>query len=147
MGWLIKLPKDTRRISAELFRKLAATNQPKSTTPGARLECPPDLEERFSYQIDCEGLPTPVMEYRFHLPRRWRFDFAWPDRKIAAEIEGGTFSRRFKGRHTTGDGFHKDCEKYNTATLNGWQVYRFDSPMVRDGEAVAMMRKALMGDK
>jgi hypothetical protein len=33
---------------------------------------------------------------------------------VAAEIEGGTFT---KSRHTTGIGFHNDCEKYNAATI------------------------------
>ena len=63
-----------------------------------------------------------VMEHRFAAPsRQWRLDFAWPDRKVAIEIEGGVWSR---GRHVRPKGFIDDCEKYNAATLNGWRVYR-----------------------
>lgn len=70
----------------------------------------------------------PVREYWFakHLKRKWRFDFAWPDLKVAVEIEGGTFSRG-GGRHGRGGGHHKDCDKYNRATILGWKVLRFSS--------------------
>jgi len=62
-----------------------------------------------------------VAEYRFAPPRKWRFDFANPQRQIAIEIEGGVYTR---GRHTRPTGFLRDIEKYNTATLQGWRVLR-----------------------
>lgn len=64
----------------------------------------------------------PEGEYRFHPERRWRFDFAYPDLKIAVEAEGGVFGH---GRHTRGMGYVKDCEKYNQAVLLGWRVFRY----------------------
>ena len=75
-------------------------------------------------------------EYVFLKPRRFRFDFAWPKHMIAVEIEGETYTR---GRHVTGTGFAKDCEKYNLATLNDWSVYRFTTQMVKDGTAIGFM--------
>lgn len=63
-----------------------------------------------------------VREHQFHPRRRWRFDFALPERRIAIEVEGGVFSQ---GRHTRGVGFMKDCEKYNAATALGWRIFRF----------------------
>lgn len=75
-----------------------------------------------------------------HGPRRWRFDFAWPDRKIAAEVEGGTESG---GRHVRPGGFDKDAEKYNAAAQQGWTVYRFTRRMVTSGEALNVIEKAL----
>jgi len=60
-------------------------------------------------------------EFRFHHTRRWRFDFAWPEKKVALEIEGGIWSG---GRHTNPKGFISDCEKYNTALADGWRVIR-----------------------
>jgi len=69
-------------------------------------------------------------EYRFHPKRRWRFDFAIPKRKIAIEIEGGTW---IQGRHARGPGMAKDCEKYNAAANLGWIVYRFTTDMVTNG--------------
>jgi very-short-patch-repair endonuclease len=68
------------------------------------------------------GLPSPVSEYRFYPTRRWRFDYAYPEKKIAVEIEGGAFTM---GRHTRGAGFIGDMEKYNAATMLGWRILRY----------------------
>lgn len=61
-------------------------------------------------------------EYRFHPVRRWRFDFANPEFKIAIEYEGGVWRR---GRHIRPVGFINDCDKYNAAALHGWTVLRY----------------------
>ena len=37
------------------------------------------------------GIAEPVYEYKFHPTRRWRFDLAWPDKKVAVEVQGGIF--------------------------------------------------------
>ena len=47
------------------------------------------LELTFARQIRFAGLPEAVTEFKFHEARRWRADFAWPECKIIAEIEGG----------------------------------------------------------
>lgn len=83
---------------------------------------------------------TPVREHRFAPPRRWRFDIAFPDRKLAIEIEGGAWTR---GRHTRGAGFIRDMEKYNTATLRGWRLLRFTPSQVLDGTARAALAEAI----
>jgi very-short-patch-repair endonuclease len=49
-------------------------------------------------------------------------DFAWPEQKVAVEIEGGVFSG---GRHTRGAGFVADCDKYNALAAAGWRLFRF----------------------
>lgn len=72
--------------------------------------------------------PDVVAEYRFHPVRRWRFDWALPDSKIAFEFEGGAFTG---GRHTRGAGFSADCEKSNIAQLMGWRVFRFTAAHVK----------------
>lgn len=92
-------------------------------------------------------------EYRFHSDRKWRFDFAIPERHIAIEIEGGTFGnvvvcnhcglkvgRRGKngmltyvregGRHSRGAGYARDREKYNMAQVLGWRVLCFTTEQV-----------------
>lgn len=96
------------------------------------------VEETFAWQIQVLDLPEPVREHRFHPTRRWRFDFAWPAYKIAVEIEGGTWSR---GRHTRGDGFEKDCEKYAEALLLGWRVFRFTTGQVTGGYAASTIEQ------
>lgn len=67
------------------------------------------------------GLPMPETEYRFHPSRKWRFDYAWPDQRIALEVEGGVWTQ---GRHTRGKGFLGDMDKYNEAAVDGWRILR-----------------------
>ena len=98
------------------------------------------LEQRLACQIRVAGLPLPETEHRFHVERRWRFDFAWPEFWLAVEVEGGT---RSQGRHTRHAGFEGDCEKYNAAALAGWRVLRFTGSMVRDGRALACIEEAM----
>ena len=98
------------------------------------------LESLLSFQLSALQLVEPEKEFRFHPVRKWRFDFAWPDKKLAAEVEGGTWKG---GRHTRGSGFEKDCEKYNTATVMGWRVLRFTSTQVRNGTALETIKTAL----
>lgn len=93
-------------------------------------------ELQLAKQMSLVKFPDFEEEYKFLDDRRFRFDFAWPDRKVAVEIEGGVYS---SGRHTRGAGFTKDCEKYNLATLNGWSVYRFTTEMVKNGKAVEFL--------
>lgn len=65
------------------------------------------------------GLPVPVWEWEFAKPRRWAFDYAWPEVRLALEVQGGIFAF---GRHTTGEGFARDMEKWNAAVTLGWFV-------------------------
>jgi len=58
-------------------------------------------------------------EYRFHVERRWRFDWCIPGIKVAIEYNG-IFSQ--KSRHTTAGGYSADREKINAATGLGWAV-------------------------
>lgn len=107
-----------------------------------RIPRPPSrLEEHLASDMHWYGLPAPVREHRFAAPeRQWRFDFAWPDLGIAAEVEGGT---HVGGRHTRGTGFAADCEKYNAAALRGWRVFRFTGDMVRNGMAIDVIEEAI----
>jgi very-short-patch-repair endonuclease len=63
-----------------------------------------------------------VEEHRFHPDRKWRFDFAIPDQKIAIEYEG---IHSGKSRHTTRGGYAGDVEKYREAAKLGWTVLRY----------------------
>lgn len=98
------------------------------------------LERRLAHLIRDQGLPEPAREFCFAPPRLWRFDFAWLDRALAVEVEGGTFAR---GRHTRGGGFDTDCEKYATAMLRGWRVLRVTGTHLRNGQAVAWIWAAM----
>lgn len=78
------------------------------------------------------GLPAYVTEHRFHPTRRWRFDYAWPELKIAMELHGGVHSG---GRHTRGKGFVADREKMNTAIELGWRVIEVTPEHIKNGTA------------
>lgn len=98
-----------------------------------------ELEEILSLQLRAAKLQKPKREYRF-CERRWRFDFAWPDIKLAVEVHGGTYKA---GRHTRGRGFAQDREKVNQAQLMGWRVLEFDGNAVRNGTALTVIEVAL----
>jgi very-short-patch-repair endonuclease len=96
-------------------------------------------EEEFA--MHCQIYKIEVQrEYRFLLGRKFRFDFAIPDAKLAIEIEGGIWTG---GRHTRGAGYEKDLEKYNLAAMLGWKVLRFTPQMVHSGAAIDMVKEAL----
>lgn len=118
----------------------AALGVARARSPGARATGKSELEETFAGQIRLARLPAPVREHRFHPSRRWRMDFAYPTEKVAVEIEGGIWTG---GRHTRGNGFISDCEKYNAAQLAGWLVLRVAAEHVRNGTALSWLREAL----
>ena len=63
--------------------------------------------------------------------RRFRFDFAIEDKKIAIEYEG---VYKGKSRHTTASGYSEDTIKYNLAVIEGWRVLRYTASTVHKFE-------------
>lgn len=66
-------------------------------------------------------------EFRFHPVRRWRFDYAIPEIKLAIEYNGHA---AFAGRgqisgHSSITGITRDAEKLNAAIGSGWRVLQF----------------------
>jgi hypothetical protein len=114
-----------------------------------------EFEERFEQHMRILGITDYEREYRFaalavnwdldgqnQKPllrdrladaglKDWKFDFAWPEKKIAFEIEGW-------GRHQRFVGFREDCIKYNAAAKLGWTVYRVTAQHVTNGYAFAL---------
>jgi very-short-patch-repair endonuclease len=68
-----------------------------------------------------KGWPIPDAEVRFHPTRKWRFDWAWADQKLALEIDGGVWVR---GAHGRGTGIVRDQEKGREAAALGWRIIR-----------------------
>lgn len=86
-------------------------------------------------------LKTPVAELMFAKPRKWRFDYAFLDWKIALEIDGGLFLKG-GGRHNRGASMLKDYEKLNTAACMGWKVIHLTPQQVRRGELTRWLKLA-----
>lgn len=81
-----------------------------------------------------------VPEYKFHESRRWRFDFAIPDLRIAIEVEGGIF---IYGRHNHAASMLKDFEKYNTAAATGWKILKFTPRQLNEVQTFETIRSAV----
>ena len=98
------------------------------------------LEETLERDLKLCGILGYEREYRFDPVRHWRFDFAWPEQKLAVECEGAVWTQ---GRHTRGSGFVADLEKYNSAVLQGWRVLRYDATMINNGDCLSQIEYAL----
>lgn len=115
---------------------------PKNRTAAKKTPCAPSWDMftvlcKSELRVDC------VKEYRFHPTRRWRFDYAIPEHKIAVEVEGGVWSG---GRHTSPKGFLNDMEKYNTAAVMGWRLFRCTPDTLLTNNTVSLLKQAISGD-
>ena len=89
------------------------------------------------------GLPDPTTELLFHPKRKWRFDYAWEEQKLALEVHGGIHSG---GRHTRGKGFVEDRAKMNEASLLGWTVIEATQEHIKSGQLRAWLLSAFNQD-
>jgi len=79
------------------------------------------------------GIET-VPEYAFALGRKFRFDLANRELRLAFECNG-----HFAGRH--GSGWSNDAEKMNLAQMLGWRVLVFTNQQVLRGKAKAFVEE------
>lgn len=86
------------------------------------------------------GIETPETEFKFHPTRKFKFDFAWPDKMVAVEKEGGIWMRG-GGGHSHPIWILRDMEKGNLAAMLGWRVFRFTPQQLKCGEGQNFMRK------
>lgn len=108
MGWFM----DPDRVRS---RRVGKVKKPSAKTL---------LEDGLYGEFKLFGLPLPERQFMFHPERKWRADFAWPDRKIMIEVQGGIFMRG-GGGHNRGAGIEGDHEKHNEAVRLGWYVFHF----------------------
>ena len=73
-------------------------------------------------------------EYMFHPDREWKFDFAWPDLRVAVELEGHNVHRKSSA-------YRNDREKFNAAQSLGWMVFRFDYAELQRGVVYYFMKQ------
>jgi len=83
-------------------------------------------------------------EFRFHPTRLWRLDFAWPEKKIGVEVEGGIW-RPGGGAHSRPSNIERDIEKHNTLMQMGWRVLRITGKHLDSGEGLKMIEEILGG--
>lgn len=121
--------KDGKSITTVRKKRQAASKPPVRDV--FTVICKTDLK------VEC------VKEFKFHPVRKWRFDYAIPEHKIALEVEGGVWSG---GRHTSPKGFLGDIEKYNTATLMGWRVFRTTPEDLYKTATIKLIKTAISGE-
>lgn len=103
-----------------------------------------DLESAFlrAWHAFAPDAPEPVREYRFDDVRRFRLDFAFPERRVGIELQGGVWTG---GRHTRGAGYERDVVKLNLLQSLGWRCFYVTASMLRDDpqSVVRMVREAI----
>lgn len=124
---------------AEYKKMVKATrSKGRSTRPNVKGEkVPNEFEAKLARELKTLKIKF-EQEFYFHPDRKWRADFHLIDKKILVEIEGGIWSG---GRHTRGKGYLGDMEKYNAATMMGFQVIRFSTDQVKSGHAIQQLEK------
>lgn len=66
-----------------------------------------------------------TLEYKGAVPnRRFSLDIAFPELKIAIEVDGWEFHGKHKSAHL------RDREKQNLLVLNGWRVLRYTAKQI-----------------
>lgn len=114
-------------------------NLPKQK-PVPQPQEPSQLVAELVQQLYAADLVPVVTEFWFHPERKWRFDLAWVEVRVAVEVHGGIHSG---GRHTRGAGFERDREKMNEAQLLGWLVLEVTGEQIRSGQALGWIERAL----
>ena len=122
------------------YKKMVKATRSKgcSTRPKVKGEkVPNEFEAKLARELKTLKIKF-EQEFYFHPDRKWRADFHLIDKKILVEVEGGIWSG---GRHTRGKGYLRDLEKYNAATMMGFQVIRFSTDQVKSGHAIQQIEK------
>lgn len=96
----------------------------------------PQSKAELQFQLLLDDLKLDyVTQYKFLPNRKWRFDFAILDKKIAFEVDGGIYPTKEQlkrgasmgGSHARPQGILNDKEKDWLAKMEGWEVYRVPS--------------------
>lgn len=101
----------------------------------------PGLEEILAKDLEDHIGQAPVREYRFCKQRKFRFDLAYRDQKIAIEVDGRSHGQPKRMR--------SDAAKFNLSTMMGWKVLRYPASVVkvkkRRGLIVEQVNRLLHG--
>ena len=102
---------------------------------------PSVLQGRMARLLARSGLPAPEPEHEV-LDGRYRVDFAWPERRVAVEVDGYE-------HHSSWDDFRHDRQRQNDLVLGGWVVLRFtwDDVCRRPGGVAAGVSRALAASR
>ena len=100
-----------------------------------------NIEAELSLHLRARKIPH-VTQYMFHPTRKWRFDFTFPEKRLAVEVQGVTNiqynanGKPFIGGHQSPQGMKNDLEKFDEAMRLGWNIYLCEQEMVKSGRAL-----------
>lgn len=120
-------------------RRAEEDRQSHSEKTKQRLELERQGTTELVTQLRLSGIPEPRSllhpegQVRFHPKRRWRFDLAWPDILLAAELQG--FG------HSNPKCLGIDCEKACEAAGLGWTLLPMLYKHIRNGKALAWIEQ------
>ena len=126
------------------YKKIVKATRPKGRSKRPKVKgekTPNEFEAKLARELKTLKIEF-EQEFEFHPKRKWRADFHLVGKKILVEVEGAIWSG---GRHTRGKGYIGDMEKYNAATMMGFQVIRFSTDQVKSGLAIQQIEK-MVGD-
>ena len=122
------------------YKKMVKATKPKGRSKRPKVKgekIPNEFEAKLARELKTLKIEF-EQEFEFHPKRKWRADFHLVGKKILVEVEGAIWSG---GRHTRGKGYIGDMEKYNAATMMGFQVLRFSTEQVKSGLAIQQIEK------
>jgi hypothetical protein len=102
-----------------------------------------DLEVRFARALVAHGVPEPVLQHWVRLgSRRYRIDLAYPEQRIAIEVDGWD-------SHRSRSAFDADRARANDLVVAGWRMLRFTSATTDEDAALVVsevLRALAQGD-
>ncbi len=94
----------------------------------------------FDAMCRAHDIEAPIPEYQFAYPeRKWAVDYLFAG-LVALEIEGGVWQQ---GRHTRGQGFLDDIEKYNELAIRGFMLIRCTPEDIQTGAVFPLIKRAI----
>jgi very-short-patch-repair endonuclease len=126
-----RLQKKKRKRTTSTAQRPKATKPQKDSANTLALWLAQKKQVLFAKDWQKSGYPSGmiVREYQFdnrENPRKWRFDFAVPEHRLAIEVDGIAYRTQGGGRHMT----QADFDKLNQAAIQGWCVLRYTSKTV-----------------
>lgn len=113
------------------FTLLEAPQAPAQPTIASKLEA------QMLEIIESNQLPTPEIQHEpfTHLGRKHRIDFAWPEHRIALEVQGGAHGVQHQQT--------ADTEKLFLLQYEGWFVITATPADLGNGKALARIQAVL----
>ncbi len=130
----------TRGVEQILAAARRQGREPRATKPKVKRERV-DHADALRWQLKVLGIEHRG-EYRFHVERMWRLDVAFPEARLAVEVEGFAAGGT-AGRHQRIVGFREDIQKYAALCCAGWRLLRVTGKEIANGKAVEWIQASL----